>query len=139
MRGEDGTIYEWLPLPDLIQAMKTQRDKDSQGLARTGKDWQMIRRLIEADRAACSGMPSAEQARLWLREGRTLELLIDLAREFPDEARALAASRPLLEAAMQGHEAGVEAGLAEEERKERAADRAYWAPLKHELERMRHA
>ena len=130
LQGEDGTIYELLSLPDLVQAKKTQRDKD----------WPMIRRLIEADRIACPGSPSVEQARLWLREGRTPELLIDLARQFPGEAGALAAgSRPLLKAALLGDEAGVDAALAEEEREERAADRAYWTPLKKELERMRHA
>ncbi len=130
LQGEDGTIYELLSLPDLIQAKKTQRDKD----------WPMIRRLIEADRIACPSIPSPEQARLWLREGRTPELLIDLARQFPDEARVLAAgSRPLLEAALLGNEIGVEVALTEEEREERAADRAYWTPLKQELERMRHA
>jgi hypothetical protein len=47
--------------------------------------------------------------------------------------------RPLLAAALRGDETGVEAALAEEEREERAADRAYWIPLKKELERMRHA
>ena len=100
----------------------------------------MIRRLIEADRVACPGTPSPEQARLWLREGRTPELLIDLAHQFSDEAAAMASgSRPLLNAALRGDEVGVEAALAEEERAERAADRAYWVPLRKELERMRHA
>lgn len=130
LQGEDGTIYELMSLPDLVQAKKTQRDKD----------WPMIRRLIEADRVACPGTPSPEQARFWLREGRTPELLMELARQFPHAAAAMAAgSRPVLTAALQGDEAGIEAGLAEEERAERAADRAYWIPLKQELERMRHA
>ena len=129
LQGEDGTIYELMSLPDLIQAKKTQRDKD----------WPMIRRLIEADRVACQGIPSAEQVRLWLREGRTPELLIELAGQFPREAAAMAAGlRPLLNAALQGDRPGIEAGLADEERRERAADRAYWDPLKKELERMRH-
>ena len=38
LQGEDGTIFELMSLPDLVQAKKTQRDKD----------WPMIRRLIEA-------------------------------------------------------------------------------------------
>ncbi len=130
LQGADGTIYELMSLPDLVQAKKTQRDKD----------WPMIRRLIEADRVACRGTPSPEQVRFWLREGRTPQLLVDLARQFPDEAAALAKGlRPLLTAALQGDEAGVEAGLIEEERIERAADREYWIPLKRELERLRHA
>ncbi len=130
LQGGDGTIYELLSLPDLVQAKKTQRDKD----------WPMIRRLIEADHAACTGTPSVAQARFWLREGRTTALLIDLSRTFPEEAKELSAgTRPLLKAARLGDEGGVEAALAEEEHAERAADRAYWAPLKKEMERMRHA
>ena len=130
LQGEDGTIYELMSLPDLVQAKKTQRDKD----------WPMLRRLIEADRAACPGTPSPDQVRFWFREGRTPDLLIALAREFPEEAKALAAgARPLLQAALAGDAAGVEDALAGEERAERAADRAYWMPLKSELERMRHA
>ncbi len=129
LEGGDGTIYELLSLPDLVQAKKTQRDKD----------WPMIRRLIEADRAACPGTPSLNQARFWLREARTTALLINLACEFRDETEVLASGlRPLLKAALLGDEAGVETALAGEEQAERAADRAYWAPLKSELERMRH-
>lgn len=130
LQGEDGTIYELMSLPDLVQAKKTQRDKD----------WPMIRRLIEADRVACRGSPTPEQVRFWLREARTPALLVELARQFPRETLALAdGSRPLLTAALQGDEAGIEAALSEEERIERTADRAYWIPLKQELERMRHA
>jgi len=81
LQSEDGTIYELMSLPDLVQTKKTQRDKD----------WPMIRRLIEADRVAYPGTPSPEQARLWLQQGRTPELLIDLAHQFPDEAAAMAA------------------------------------------------
>jgi hypothetical protein len=130
LQGEDETIYELMSLPDLVQAKKTQRDKD----------WPMIRRLIEADRAACSGSPSSAQARFWLREGRTAELLIELSRDFPNEAKALArATRPLLRMALQNDQEPLDEALAAEERTERAADRAYWMPLKAELEKMRQA
>ena len=130
LQGGDGTIYELMSLPDLVQAKKTQRDKD----------WPMIRRLIEADRVACRGTPSSEQVRFWLREARTPGLLLELACQFPLQAVTLAAgARPLLHAALQGDVTGVDAGLSEEERVERAADRAYWGPLKQELERMRHS
>ena len=102
LQGEAGTIYELMALPDLVQAKKTQRDKD----------WPMIRRLIEADRVACRGTPSPEQVRFWLREARTPELLVELSRPFPLEAAALAGgARRLLNAALQGKEAGIEAGL----------------------------
>jgi hypothetical protein len=115
LQGEDGTIYELMSLPDLVMAKKTQRDKD----------WPMIRRLIEADRAACPGAPSPAQVRFWLREARTPALLMDLAREFPDETRALAVgTRPLLHEALRSNEAGIEEALTAEANAERATDRA---------------
>ena len=130
LQGDDGSIYELLSLPDLVQAKKTQRDKD----------WPMIRRLIEADHAACPDAPSVARVRFWLREGRTPSLLVATAREFREEARALASGpRPLLQAALQADEAELEAALAREESAERASDRAYWLPLRQELERMRHS
>jgi hypothetical protein len=36
---DDGFLWDLLSLPDLVQAKKTQRDKD----------WPMIRRLVEAN------------------------------------------------------------------------------------------
>ncbi len=130
LQGEDGTIYELMSLPDLVQAKKTQRDKD----------WPMIRRLIEADRVACRGTPTPEQVRFWLQEARSPTLLIELARQFPRQAATvIAGTRPWLDAALQGNATGIETGLREEEQAERAADRAYWIPLKQELERLRHA
>lgn len=127
LQGDDGTIYELLSLPDLVQAKKTQRDKD----------WPMIRRLIEADHAACRGAPEAAQARFWLAEARTPGLLMELAQSHRDDALALAAKRPVLSAAISGDEAAVEDALLAEERAERLADKAWWEPLKRELEQMR--
>ncbi len=129
LQGGDGTIYELLSLPDLVQAKKTQRDKD----------WPMIRRLIEADSAASTGEPNAAQVQFWLRESRTVGMLIALAGRFPKVAKGLAAERPLLALARDGDERGLEDALGLEERAERVADRAYWAPLRQELERMRWA
>ena len=130
IQGENGAVYEVMSLPDLVCAKKTQRDKD----------WPMIRRLIEADRIACQGIPSIEQARFWLSEARTPDLLIELAKVFPNEATDLAIqSRPLLRAALQGDPLGIESALIVEEQQERAADRAYWGPLKKELEQLRHS
>jgi len=129
LQGGDGTIYELLSLPDLVQAKKTQRDKD----------WPMLRRLIEADCAACQGVPTQAQVRFWLNEARTPELLIELARSHPGEAQKLAPARAALAAAITGDEAAMEDALLAEERAERQADRAYWEPLKRELERLRRA
>jgi hypothetical protein len=129
LEQRDGTRYELLSLPDLVQAKKTQRDKD----------WPMIRRLIEADHAAVTGVPSPDQVRFWLREGRTATLLVELASRYPAEAKSLATTvRPLLDASLRGDLADVEDRLAQEEQAERKADRAYWIPLRAELERMRH-
>ena len=128
LEGDDGTIYELMSLPDLIQAKKTQRDKD----------WPMIRRLIEADHVACLGVPTPGQVRFWLKEARTPRLLIELARGYQETTRnILAERRAVLEFALEGNETGVEAELANEEREQRSADKLYWEPLKRELEQMR--
>ena len=65
----DGTRCEVMGLSDLVQAKKTQRDKD----------WPMVRRLIEVNYFANYERPGPEQIRFWLRELRTPELLIELA------------------------------------------------------------
>lgn len=117
-----------MSLPDLVQAKKTQRDKD----------WPMIRRLIEADHAACQAAPTPAQIRFWLAEARTPELLIELARQHRNEADAVS-SRPAVAAAILGNEPHVQAALDDEERSERRADKAYWDPLKRELEQLRRA
>jgi len=127
LQGAEGAIYEMLSLPDLVKAKKTQRDKD----------WPMIRRLIEADHSACLGPPTPAQVSFWLREARTPELLIALCRSHAAEARALVSERSLLAFALEDNEQGVEEALFTEERSERIADKAYWEPLKRELEQMR--
>ena len=98
----------------------------------------MLRRLVEADIASCVGAPATGRARFWLLETRTASMLIELARRFPRQARRLAGKRPALRQAVSGGSPrGVEAALRREERRERAADRRYWAPLRAELERWR--
>ncbi len=54
-----------LSLPDLVQAKKTQRDKD----------WPMIRRLVEAHYFEHHANPKPAQVRFWMRELRTPDLL----------------------------------------------------------------
>ena len=65
-------------------------------------------------------------------------MLLDLARHDRSTATALLEERPLLSFALQGDDAGLATALMEEEKAIREADRAYWLPLKAELERMRH-
>jgi hypothetical protein len=57
----DGTRCEVMGLSDLVQAKKTQRDKD----------WPMVRRLIEAHYFQNREQATTAQVRFWLRELRT--------------------------------------------------------------------
>jgi hypothetical protein len=124
----EGTVYELLGLQDLVQAKKTQRDKD----------WPMIRRLVEADYAAACGSGDKVRASFWLRELRTPELLIEAAQRQPHLAVQLIAERPLLSLASSGKESELAAALEHEEKLERERDRVYWQPLRAELEQLRH-
>lgn len=117
-----------LSLPDLVAAKKTQRDKD----------WPMVRRLVEVSYDSGFASPTPEQIDFWLRELRTPELLIESARRFPDESRQVATLREALRAAFEGDLDAVREALAAEEARERELDRAYWDPLKAELESLRH-
>jgi hypothetical protein len=122
------SVYELLSLPDLVQAKKTQRDKD----------WPMLRRLIEANYVANSSAPTSAQLHFWLRECRTPSLLLDLADQHPSLCTEVSADRPLLAFAIDGNEKDLSSALREEEQKERDADHAYWRPLRKELEALRH-
>lgn len=124
---EDGLRIEVLGLPDLVLAKKTQRDKD----------WPMIRRLLEANYKQHRDSPTAAQVDFWLREARTASLLADVALKHPSQAAAVIPSRPLVALASQGNSEAVDVALAAEEKTEREADRAYWTPLRAELEQMR--
>jgi hypothetical protein len=123
----DGTTCGLLSLPDLVRAKKTQRDKD----------WPMIRRLVEAHYFQNRGRPKPEQVRFWLRELRTPEILVEVARSHPALNRRLVSSRPLLAEAAAGKTAALEHLLAGEEAAERERDRLYWLPLRKQLEKMR--
>ena len=116
-----------LSLPDLVRAKKTQREKD----------WPMIRRLLETDIAA--NLAEADEARIvfWLEECRTPILLSTLAKNHPTLCMRVMTRRPLLETAIAGDLAALEDLLHKEERAEREIDRAYWQPLRMELEQWR--
>jgi hypothetical protein len=125
----EGAVYELLSIPDLVQAKKTQRDKD----------WPMIQRLIEAHYEEHREQPHPERVAFWLREARTPELLVELTRSFPDIASDLVGARPLLGEAICGNTDALRAALHDEEERMRAEDRAYWVPLRKELEQLRHS
>jgi hypothetical protein len=123
----DGTKCDLLSLPDLVQAKKTQRDKD----------WPMIRRLVEAHFFSHQARPSAGQKKFWLLELRTPELLVQAARLNETVARRLAAKRSLLHHALAGNVTKLERALQAEENTERALDKKFWLPLRRELEKLR--
>ena len=116
-----------LALSDLVQAKKTQRDKD----------WPMITRLVEAHWTQTNRPASDAAIDFWLRELRTPAYLTEVAREAPASCRRIAEQRPLLLTALAGDEAALARLLREEEDREREADRQYWAPLRRRLEALR--
>ena len=123
------TALELMSLPDLVQAKKTQRDKD----------WPMLRRLVEVNYFASREHPTRQQIRFWFLELRTSELLIELAAAQNRLPADLIRKRPLLKLVRAGNESVIAAALVEEEKLESEADRQYWKPLKRELESLRHA
>ena len=123
-----GETCELLSLPDLVQAKKTQQDKD----------WPMIRRLVEANYFENQARPTTAQIRFWINELRTPELLIKVVRQNISVARKLSDKRQLLKVALAGGFEKLNMALAAEESIERENDRRYWQPLKKELERLRH-
>lgn len=123
---EQGEI-DLLSLPDLVQAKKTQRDKD----------WPMIARLIEANYIENQPAPTPTQVRFWLKELRSPTTLLEVAERFPTETVSSKSARPLLVHAIGRDAVALSHSLRAEEDAERDADRRYWLPLKQELERLR--
>jgi hypothetical protein len=124
---ESGDTFDLMAVEDLVQAKKTQRSKD----------WPIIEALVEGHYHATGTEPTAERVRFWLAEARGPERLVELARRFPAEARALTGTRSLLAQAMTGDVAALRPALDSEARAEQDKDRAYWEPLKRELESLR--
>ena len=125
---ENGEQIDLLGLPDLVRAKKTQRDKD----------WPQIRRLVEADYTACDSEPPQQRVRFWLQESRSIGLLREIASHHPELTVELERERPLLSLVARGSDEQIEKALSDEEQREREEDRKYWAPLRKELETLRH-
>ncbi|MEZ5308904.1 MAG: hypothetical protein R2684_17295 [Pyrinomonadaceae bacterium] len=117
-----------LSLPDLVKAKKTQRDKD----------WPMIRRLLESHYFSNRDQANPDQIEFWLKEMRTPELLTEIVGIYPEIAQQIGSERPLLAHAISSDLDALDRALLEEERIERETDRAYWQPLRSELESLRH-
>ena len=99
----------------------------------------MITRLVEAHYAQHAGHVDAARGTFWLRELRTPVILCAVANAEPTVCEDMVVERPLLKLALAGDLDSLAGALREEEDRERAADRVYWAPLKRELEYLRHS
>ena len=126
-QDHDGTAFHLLSIPDLVQAKKTQRNKD----------WPVIELLVAIHHRENEPDPRPDWVTFWLREARTPELLQQLVLRFPAAARDCLPSRPLLIHAKQGDLETLRAALDAEVRAEQAKDRAYWEPLRREIEAFR--
>jgi hypothetical protein len=122
----EGQTFELLSVEDLVRAKQTQRDKD----------WPMVARLVERRYLALDSAVPERELNFLLRELRTPELLIEAVQRFPNVAASVV--RPAIQAALAGDADAVERELKLEEAALRARDRAYWEPLKRELEQFRH-
>ena len=119
-------LVDLLSLSDLVQAKKTQRDKD----------WPMLRRLVDASYASArDAAVSDEQIDFWLAELRSPEFIREAVAQYP--VQAARSRRPAVIAAR--CDGDMAEALASEQALEMAADRAYWEPLRRELEALRHA
>ena len=123
---EDAEV-DMLSVPDLVRAKKTHRDKD----------WPMIGNLVEQVYFSLPSEPSPEQIEFLLEELRTPKLLRSMVEQFPDAAGRIAPRRLAVACARVGNLEEVRAAIGSEEALERERDRAYWDPLKDELEQIR--
>jgi hypothetical protein len=124
---EGGEPFDLLAVEDLVQAKKTQREKD----------WPIIDALVESHYRSTATEPTPERVRFWLRESRTPERLVSLVSRFPKEARDCRIDRPLLQLALNDRRDELRGALDAEARAAQAEDRRYWAPLKAEFEAFR--
>lgn len=129
IEDDQGNVYELLSVPDLVNAKKTQREKD----------WPMIASLLETHYREYKDEPNAHRIAFWLEESRSPERLIELAGTYPAQTQTLTEFRPLLALAASGDIDALRLALDTERQAEQALDRAYWEPLRRELEEFRRA
>lgn len=123
--GDDEVLVDVIALEDLVAAKKTQRDKD----------WPMIRRLVDASYVAARDDALTDaQVAFWIAELRSAAFLLELVERYPDAAAR--SSRAAVLAAVNGLD--IDAALAAEQAAIMAEDKAYWVPLRRELEQLRH-
>src|SRR5262249_15373276 len=124
-----GTEFHLLSIPDLVDAKKTQRMKD----------WPIIELLVAIHYRENGSAPRSDWIAFWLLQARTPELLFQLVQRFPADAQTQSKHRSLLALAIGGTIDPLREALDAEVRAEQAKDRAYWAPLRAELEGFRRA
>ena len=117
----------FIALEDLVDAKKTQSDKD----------WPMINKLVERSYFTRNDHVSQALIEFWFRQLRTPELLTELATTYPEIARQLESGRAAVTGAVERDIEKVAQAIEEEELEERRKDREYWRPLKLELEQFR--
>jgi hypothetical protein len=125
----DESKFNLLCLPDLIQSSKTQMTKH----------WPVIELLGAIHYRENFQDPRPDWVEFWLLDLRTPETLLELTTRFPAETATLLPRRPLLTHAISGDLDTLRTELDAEVRREQAKDRAYWEPLKRELEAFRRA
>ncbi len=125
--GDDGSEFNLLSVPDLVQSKKTARNKD----------WPIIELLVNIHIQENLAAPRADWIRFWLCECRSPAQLVALAGHFTDECQALTTTRSLLVHALTGDQTALLVGLDAEMRAEQNADRVFWEPVRRELEAMR--
>lgn len=128
LKLKNGQMIDVIGLEDLVQAKKTQRDKD----------WLMLKRLVEVDYLQNKNTSDQEKIKWWFLESRTPDHLLELVQKYSSLAFERAKLRPLLSLAIANDSAKLNLELHEEELKERLKDQEYWTPLKKELELLRH-
>jgi hypothetical protein len=124
---EEGNEFNLLSVPDLVRSKKTGRNKD----------WPVIELLVNIHIHENLAAPQPDWIRFWLFECRTPVQLVALAQRFTAECHELTAARPLLSHALAGDQPALIPALDVEMRAEQAVDRAYWEPVRRELESMR--
>lgn len=96
----------------------------------------MLRRLVDASYdSARDGDASPDQVQFWLSELRSPEFLREAVMRFRDMAAR--STRHAVVASVTGGD--IASALATEQAQEMSIDRVYWAPLRRELEALRHA
>lgn len=125
---EDIGTIDIIGLKDLVQSKKTQRDKD----------WFMLKRLVLNDIIARKYKAPKEDIQWWFQECRDAEFLIELAKKYPEILQENIMNRSFLKSAVSADIKKLNKGLWDEEQLEREKDKAYWRPLRKELEDLRH-